>query len=226
MGINPRGLVPVLVHDGQVHIESNDILEYLEHLYPDPPLIPEEYSAELTELLQIEDELHIDLRNLTMRFTAPSKMMQRSRKELEHYDSSGTGMVGGEPDPHKAEELDYWRQFAANKGVTDSQVIESTSRFRQALDRLDRRLESTSYLLGNNVSLADISWYVTINRILLAGYPLQKLHPKLWTWRQQLLNIPAFAMEAKAPFLQTTISNAIWLINTLRRKTLGDIAGV
>ena len=26
LGINPRGLVPVLVHDGVVHIESNDIL--------------------------------------------------------------------------------------------------------------------------------------------------------------------------------------------------------
>src|ERR1700760_4011453 len=26
LGINPRGLVPVLVHDGIVHIESNDII--------------------------------------------------------------------------------------------------------------------------------------------------------------------------------------------------------
>jgi glutathione S-transferase len=30
LGINPRGLVPVLVHDGAVHIESNDIIQYLE----------------------------------------------------------------------------------------------------------------------------------------------------------------------------------------------------
>ena len=30
LGINPRGLVPVLVHDGAVHIESNDIIAYLE----------------------------------------------------------------------------------------------------------------------------------------------------------------------------------------------------
>jgi glutathione S-transferase len=29
LGINPRGLVPVLVHDGAVHIESNDIVQYL-----------------------------------------------------------------------------------------------------------------------------------------------------------------------------------------------------
>ena len=33
LGINPRGLVPVLVHDGAVHIESNDIIQYLDKKY-------------------------------------------------------------------------------------------------------------------------------------------------------------------------------------------------
>ena len=40
LGINPRGLVPVLVHDGAVHIESNDIIQYLEWRKPEPPLYP------------------------------------------------------------------------------------------------------------------------------------------------------------------------------------------
>ena len=30
LGINSRGVVPVLVHDGEVHVESNDILAYLD----------------------------------------------------------------------------------------------------------------------------------------------------------------------------------------------------
>ena len=38
LGINPRGLVPVLVHDGAVHIESNDIIQYLEKTFPNPRL--------------------------------------------------------------------------------------------------------------------------------------------------------------------------------------------
>jgi glutathione S-transferase len=37
MGINPRGLVPCLVHDGEVHIESNDIILYLERAFPAAP---------------------------------------------------------------------------------------------------------------------------------------------------------------------------------------------
>ena len=226
MGINPRGLVPVLVHDGQVHIESNDILDYLEQLYPEPPLMPARQSAELSTLLQAEDDLHVDLRNLTMRFTAPTKLMQRSKEQLQQYQSSGTGTVEGVPDSHKAEELEYWRNFAVNQGITESQVTESASKFKQELDKLERRLEANSFLLGNTVSLADISWFVTINRILLAGYPLQRLHARLWAWRQRLLEIPAFAHEAKAPLLQTLMAKTIWLRDKFRRKTLVDVAGL
>ncbi|KAH8071368.1 glutathione S-transferase [Aureococcus anophagefferens] len=34
LGINPRGLVPCLVHDGAVIIESNDIVDYIEAAFP------------------------------------------------------------------------------------------------------------------------------------------------------------------------------------------------
>ena len=34
LGINPRGLAPVLIHNGAVHIESNDIIQYLEKYSP------------------------------------------------------------------------------------------------------------------------------------------------------------------------------------------------
>ena len=40
--INPRGVVPTLVHDGKVVRESNVILEYLEDAFPAHPLRPED----------------------------------------------------------------------------------------------------------------------------------------------------------------------------------------
>ena len=38
--INPKGLVPALVHDGVVITESIDILRYIEERFPEPALYP------------------------------------------------------------------------------------------------------------------------------------------------------------------------------------------
>jgi glutathione S-transferase len=46
-GINPNGVVPTLVHDGVVIVESDDIIDYLDQLLPKPPLRPN--SKEATE---------------------------------------------------------------------------------------------------------------------------------------------------------------------------------
>ncbi len=43
--INPQGLVPVLVIDGHVLSQSLAILEYLEEVHPDPPILPAQAAA-------------------------------------------------------------------------------------------------------------------------------------------------------------------------------------
>ena len=38
--LNPMGSVPTLIHNGNKLTQSLAILEYLDELYPDPPLLP------------------------------------------------------------------------------------------------------------------------------------------------------------------------------------------
>lgn len=40
LALNPQGLVPVLEHDGAALTQSLAIIEYLDELFPDPPLLP------------------------------------------------------------------------------------------------------------------------------------------------------------------------------------------
>ena len=40
MKLNPNGVVPTLVHDGNAIVESSLILYYIDDVFPDPPLMP------------------------------------------------------------------------------------------------------------------------------------------------------------------------------------------
>lgn len=79
-GINPAAVVPVLVHDGRVHNESNDILVYLDEQFPSDggsylPSGPGE-QAQAAALLKLEEGLHHHLRAITFTFVVPGKLMK------------------------------------------------------------------------------------------------------------------------------------------------------
>ncbi len=198
LGINPRGLVPVLVMDGEVHIESNDILTVLEQRLGGEPLIPEGMEGRVAELLRHEDDLHLDLRTLTFRFTQPRGRAPKSPEALAQYRAGGTGTVGGVADPNKQREIAFWEHIAEH-GITDDAVRVSAGRFREALDDLDSALSSADYVLGSKLSVVDIAWFIYVNRLIRCTYPVAKLHPAVMRWFERLRELPQFAPEIRVP---------------------------
>jgi glutathione S-transferase len=199
MGINPRGLVPVLVHDGDVIIESNDILEYLEETFPAQPLIPATSNEEVHQLLMMENDLHLDLRAISMRYLFDVEKAMRSDEELQNYDAKGSGTVQGVEDAHKAVELQFHREVRDNNGVPDDRIIEAANRFRDAFSQMESRLETHAYLLGDNISVLDIAWFIYAARLIACGYPLADLHENLGRWYHALNKNPAFHIEVQLP---------------------------
>lgn len=198
LGINPRGLVPVLVHDGDVHIESNDILTYLEGLYPEPRLIPEGSEDEVAALLKHEDDLHLDLRALSFRFVFNPPHAPKSPESLEVYANAGSGTVEGEKDDRVGVEIDFWKTIAES-GITDEVATAAAAKFRKIFTELDGRLADREYLLGDALSVLDIAWFIYANRLTLAGYPIARLHPHMGAWYARLEAIPAIAREIELP---------------------------
>ncbi|MGB0626358.1 MAG: glutathione S-transferase family protein, partial [Alphaproteobacteria bacterium] len=113
MGINPRGLMPTLVHDGDVHIESNDIIQYVDSAFDGPALYPSdpEEQAFMEASMKYEDDLHLCVRALTFRFFLPVEMMKKPDDAVDVYEAEGAETVGGEVDGRKAIEVDFWRKM-------------------------------------------------------------------------------------------------------------------
>jgi len=190
LGINPRGVVPVLVHDGVVHVESNDILEYLDALPSEvPPYFPQTGSERqiVAESLALEDDLHMDLRNITMGFTVPAKLAAKPPKVLDDYEKSGAS------DSKRDKEVAWWRAFA-EKGITREQSRASGAAFAGAFETLEKRLSSENWLIGGRISVLEIAWFISIHRVVSAGYPIEN-HPRLKQHYEGLLRRNSFARE-------------------------------
>ena len=194
LGINPRGLVPVLVHDGAVHIESNDIIAYLEAKFPKPQLIPAGYENEVARLLRHEDDLHLDIRTLSFRFVFDTAKPRKSKEDVKQYAELGSGTVGGRKDVEIAKQIDFWSRYAEH-GITDDAARASALKFRREFDDLERKLAGQPYLLGDHLTVLDIAWFIYVDRLTLAGYPFTRLHPRVSEWFAGLVQRPAFAKE-------------------------------
>ncbi len=225
LGINPRGLLPVLIHDGVVHIESDDIVMYLDQQYPQPKLVPAGRENEMMRLLKHEDSLHVDLRNLTMRYLIPADVVGKSSEVLAKYRKYGSGTVLGESDTRRPIELDYWERFNANGGVTDDEVRESALRFREEFNALEKMLLKQNFLFGDLISLLDVAWFVYVTRMKLVSYPVKKLHPRLDAWYMGLKKRAEFSEETIVPkHLQDQLADRR-VRDTSNGKSLIQLAG-
>lgn len=196
LSINPRGVVPVLVHDGVVHVESNDIMEQVDKLPSEQAsFFPEVADARATvkEELAFQSSLRLGTRALTVKFMAPQAMYLKNRKVLDAYRKNGV------PDLSRDMEIAWW-QSAADNGLSPETLIESFAAHRDALRRLEDRLQNREWLHGDHISVLDIAWFTTIHRLKVLRYDLSR-HPYLLSYYQHLLLRPAFReeMQIKGP---------------------------
>ncbi len=218
LGINPRGVVPVLVHDGVVHVESNDIMEYLDELpSPTPSLFPQNTleRARVRESLVLENSLHMDLRTITMGFLVPYVLAKKPPKVLDAYEKSGV------PDPKRDKEVAWWRAFAQD-GVRPDQARASVHAFATAFETLEQWLRANTWLIGQRISVLEVAWFISFHRLVCAGYPIQR-HPRLKTHYESLLKRPSFAQEITAPGLPGVILSLYGSFQRLRGHTLAGV---
>jgi glutathione S-transferase len=181
--INPNGVVPTLVHDGQVVIESNDILVYLDDHFPDPPLRPSEVGER--EMMEVS--------------IAASGSFQSVIKVLSHellfrpFRKVGEDEIRLYEEQHNDPMLAAWlRDYAEDGRAWKTRVADAREGLRAGLDSLESALDDSLWLSGSAYGLADISWVVNVNRLNQAKVDLSAW-PRFVAWGERTMARPAFA---------------------------------
>lgn len=85
--INPYGLVPALVDDGVLLIEFDDIIEYLDDKFSDPPLRPADPAQreEVHRWLKLATGIHIKAVKTTIYNNKMRGVFKHSAKDADDY---------------------------------------------------------------------------------------------------------------------------------------------
>ena len=220
LGINPRGLVPTLVHDGDVHIESNEIMAYLDDVYKDNKLFPIDLIDEINKDLAFEDSLHHDLRRLTFRYIIPHALGKKNPSTIDAKEQF-EGTIQGKADENKSKEILFWKNHYQN-GITDDEIIESANKFKNIYEDFDKTLKNQKYLKGDKFTVVDLAWYVSTKRLAMAGIPIEK-YKNVQKWFSNLDNDENFKKEIKIDIPIKIIAVAIKIINKIKRTYVTDL---
>jgi glutathione S-transferase len=156
--INPRGQVPVLIHDGRQITESTVICEYLDALFPDrTPLRPKDeyWRAQMRIWTKFVDEYFCWCVS-TLGWEALGKRFVRDMQEAEFEE-----YVARVP---LHEQKVKWRN--ARNGFGETVLAEERRKILFSVEKLEADLSQRKWLAGDDYSLADICTYA-----IAAGVP-------------------------------------------------------
>lgn len=155
--INPRGIVPTLLHDGKAIRESQVILEYLEDAFPELPLRPVSAYDKATMRLWtklIDEGLHVNSRIVGMCIVVRHAKTAAGPVELEKYLNEMPEIVRKENDRVNIE-----------LGVESPLLPRAIGYFKQVFEDMNAALAHSPWLAGEAFSLADISLGVYVTRL-------------------------------------------------------------
>jgi glutathione S-transferase len=184
--LNPNAVVPTLVHDGRVLIESTLIIEYLDEAFPGTALMPAEpYLRAQARLFmkKIDDYLHAATSTVTFAAAFRAHFLKLSPEELQER-------LARIPDPAYRER----QRLSIEQGLEAPHVAPALRQFDRYFQEMESALADDAYLASESYSLADAAATPYVNRAGMLGMDaLWKRRPRLQGWLEKIMQRPNFA---------------------------------
>lgn len=155
--LNPNAVVPTLVDDGNVIIESTVICSYIDDAYPEPALRPADaVGRAAVNYWQIKPDagLHdaCGITSFSLAF----------RKQLAHLDDEAfEAFLAKIPNEKRRTHVGNM----VRQGVDAPGVGEALRNYKKAIDEMESRLAESTWLAGEDFSLADIAMLPYVIRL-------------------------------------------------------------
>jgi len=149
--LSRTGKLPCLEHDGRVIADSTDIAEYLEELFPEPPLIPEDpRERALCHVLEDWADESLYFYEMTLRFG----LKHNARRFVEH-------LVAHDPPwmrPALAKAVaPIVRRTSKAQGVGRKSIGQLRTDLARHTSAIEGLLQGQTHLIGDRLTLADIA---------------------------------------------------------------------
>jgi len=157
--INPKAMIPVLVHDSKVITESNVICYYLEEVFNQHPLMPDcpIKRADLRVwLTKLDAGLHEHIAVISFCLAFRKQLLKRYQTELALED-----FLNNIPDPAREAVM---RDMMTN-GLSSPRLKLAVLAYQKLIKELANALSNSHWIIDTGISLADFCYLPYLERL-------------------------------------------------------------
>lgn len=184
MKLNSNGVVPTLVHDGNVIVESSLILYYIDEVFPDPPLMPSTPVARHRVRLYnklIDEYMHNACTIMTFATAFRPRFLKMPREQW-------LAEINKAPLKRRAE----YKRSVIDYGLDSEFVADALGQHQKMISWMADDLERGPYLAGDVFSNADCAVIPYILRLeLLRLGAIWQQYPGVADWWERVRERPS-----------------------------------
>jgi glutathione S-transferase len=198
--LNPKGVVPTLLHDGNAIIESTLICEYLDQTFPEPPLVPASAYAR-SQMRRWSKHIDEGVFEATREISF-SAMFRDKMQSMTQEQRDGRFRNIGDPGRRA-------RMISTYEQGCDSPFVEhGIFAFEKLFQEMEEALAAgQDWLVGTSFTLGDINvmpfaarlHYLNLIDVWIAD------RPRVIAWWERARSRPSFSAAIAAPLSQEQV---------------------